>query len=151
MKRRTAIGLVAALTGGVLASAGALAYGHGMHRGRHEMMQRFVSSAIDDALDRANVTAEQRQRVHAARDRVFAAFKEHRREREGRAESVLALFEADQVDAQAVTAVRDRIEAEHRQLSDVITQALVEIHDVLTPAQRKALADHVRERHRRFH
>ena len=150
MKRRTAIWMVAILTGGLLAGAAALAYGG--YRHRHEMMQRFVTSAIDDALDRAGgVTPEQRRSVHAARDRVFAAFQEHRRDRTGRAQEVLSLFEAEQVDPAALTALRARIEDEHRKMGDVITQAVVEVHDVLTPAQRKALADYVRERHRRFH
>ena len=151
MKRRTAIGMaVAAVTGGLLVGAGALAYG-GVHRGRHEVMQRFVASAIDDALDRASVTPEQRQVAHAARDRIFAAFQEHRRERTGRAQELLSLFEAEQVDPATLTALRARIEDEHRRIGDTITQALVEVHDVLNPAQRKALADYVRERHRRFH
>ena len=41
-------------------------------------------------------------------------------------------------------------EAEHRQVADAISQALVDVHDVLTPAQRKAVADYVRA-HRRGH
>ena len=152
MKRRTAIWTaLTVVTGGLLVGAGALAYGGGAHRVRHEMMQRFVASAIDDALDKASVTPEQRKVAHEARDRIFAAFHEHRRERDGRAQEVLSLFEADQVDPARLTALRARIEDEHRRISDTITQALVEVHDVLGPEQRKALADYVRERHRRFH
>jgi Spy/CpxP family protein refolding chaperone len=141
---------VVAVTGVLLVGAGALVYA-GAHRGRHEVMKRFVSSAIDDALDRASVTPEQRQVAHAARDRIFAAFQEHRREKTGRAQELLTLFEAEQVDPATITALRERMEAEHRRIGDTITQALVELHDVLDPAQRKALADYVRERHRRFH
>jgi Spy/CpxP family protein refolding chaperone len=141
---------VAGVTGALLVGAGALAYG-GAHLGRHEMMQRFVASAIDDALDRASVTPEQRQVAHAARDRIIAAFQDHRRERTGRAEELLSLFEADQVDPATLTALRARIEDEHRRIGDTITQALTEVHDVLDPAQRKALADYLRERHRRLH
>ena len=150
MKRRTAIGMVVTVTGGLLAGVGALAYG-GAHRARHEMMQRFVTSAIDDALDRASVTPEQRQAVHGARDRVFAAFQEHRRDRTERAQELLRLFEADQMDPADLAALRARIEGEHRRIGDAITAAVVEVHDVLRPEQRKILADYVRERHRRFH
>src|SRR5687767_3235322 len=108
MKRRTAIGLaVVAVTGVLLVGAGAFVYAGG-HRGRHEVMKRFVTSGIDDALDRASVTPEQRRVAHAARDRIFAAFQEHRREKTGRAQELLTLFEADQVDPAAITALHAR-------------------------------------------
>jgi hypothetical protein len=59
-------------------------------------------------------------------------------------EEALTLFEADVVDAGRVATFRAQREAEHRQMADAITQAVTEVHDVLTPGQRKAVADWIR-------
>jgi hypothetical protein len=40
-------------------------------------------------------------------------------------------------------------EQEHRAVADAIGQTLVDVHGVLTPVQRKALADYVRSHARR--
>jgi len=148
MKRRTIIGIAAVLTSGILAGASALAFGGPAHRS--SVMKRFVSATIDDALDQASVTSEQRAAIHGARDRVFAAVEEHRKSRRPRLEEALRLFEANQVDPVQITALRQQGEEDHRKLADIISQAILEAHDVLTPGQRKVLADYVRS-HRPHH
>jgi Spy/CpxP family protein refolding chaperone len=99
---------------------------------------------IDEALAPANVTPEQRTQIYAARDRAFAAVEAHRQTRGAHMAEALALFEADAVDPGRVATFRAQREAEHRQVADAISQAITEVHDVLTPAQRKAVADWVR-------
>jgi Spy/CpxP family protein refolding chaperone len=147
--RRIVLGSVAVLGVGLVAAVAAFA--HGGPGGRHGMlMKRFVSSLIDEALEPAQVTAEQRARIHAARDRAFAAVEAHRQARRSHLDEALSLFEADVVDAGRLAAFRAQREAEHRQVADAIAQALTEVHDVLTPVQRKAVADWVRA-HRRGH
>jgi Spy/CpxP family protein refolding chaperone len=149
MKRRTTIGLLAVLTGGLLAGAGALAFGG--TPARHGVMKRVVAAVIDDVLDQASATPTQRAAIHAARDRVLAAVEQHRQSRGPRLEEALRLFEADRIDPAQVTALRRAKEEEHRQLADTIEQALVEAHDALTPAQRTVVADYVRAHHGRRH
>jgi Spy/CpxP family protein refolding chaperone len=90
------------------------------------------------------VTADQRAKIYAARDRAFAAVEAHRQTRGAHMQEALALFEADTIDPGRLAAFRSQHEAEHRQVADAISQALVEIHDVLTTTQRKAVADWVR-------
>jgi Spy/CpxP family protein refolding chaperone len=141
MKRRTTLGLLAVLSAGLVAGATALAFGHG---GRHGMMKRVVAAAVDEALDEAKVTPEQRATVHAARDRVFAVFEEHRASHRGRLEEALALFEDDRVDPARLDALRQQSEEDHRRMREAVTQALLEIHDTLTPDQRRAVAGWVR-------
>ena len=148
MKRRTAIGLLALLGAGLLTGAGALAFG-GPHYARHGVMKRFVSATIDDALDEAKVAPAQRAAIHAVRDRVFAAVEQHWQTRGTGMDEALRLFEADQVDLAQVAALRQAREEEHRRMADVIEQAIVEVHDTLTPAQRTAVASYVRAHHRR--
>jgi Spy/CpxP family protein refolding chaperone len=142
MKRRTIIGSLAVLTGALLAGATALAFVGPSHR--HSVMRRVVSATIDDALEQASVTPAQRTAIYAARDRVFAAMEQHWQSRGGRMEEALRLFEADQVDPTQVATMRQAREDEHRHLGDTIQQALLEMHDTLTPAQRKVVADYVR-------
>jgi Spy/CpxP family protein refolding chaperone len=148
LSRRTILGSLAVVGVGLITSV--VAFAHGGGSGRPAVMKRFVSAMIDDALAPANLTAEQRTQVYAARDRAFAAVEAHRQNRRAHLEEALALFEADTIDPGRVTAFRTQHEAEHRQVADAISQALVDVHDVLTPAQRKAVADYVRA-HRRGH
>jgi Spy/CpxP family protein refolding chaperone len=146
MKRRTTIGLLAVLAGSFLTGAVALAFGGPPTR--HGVMKRFVSAAIDDALDQAQVTPTQRTVIHAARDRVFAAVEQHGQARGAGMEEMLQLFVADQIDPARVAALRQAREEEHRRMADVIEQAIIEAHDALAPAQRIAVADYVRAHHR---
>ena len=146
MKRRTMIGVAVAVVGSVVAGVGAFAAaGHG----REMMMRRMASAAIDGALDEAAATTEQRTAIHAARDRVFAAIEEHRKEKQTRVNDMIALFESDRL-SDGLPAIRQRIEGEHGKIADAIGAALVDAHTVLTPAQRKTVADYVRS-HRHAH
>jgi Spy/CpxP family protein refolding chaperone len=145
------IGGITAAAALVLVGAGAWAFVGGHGGGRHGIMKRVVSAMIDEALDGARVTPEQRQTIHGARDRAFAAVEEHRRVGGDRLGELLALFEAEQVDPGALQALRERHEAEHRRIADAIGQAVRDAHAVLTPEQRRAVADYVRAHHRRHH
>jgi Spy/CpxP family protein refolding chaperone len=142
MKRRTIIGMVAVLASGALVGATAFAFGGPAHRA--SVMKRFVAAAIDDALEGAAVRPEQRAAIYGARDRVFAAVEAHRKARRPRLEEALRLFEADEIDAAQVAALRQQGEEDHKKLADTVSQALREVHDILTPGQRKVVADYVR-------
>jgi Spy/CpxP family protein refolding chaperone len=143
LSRRTILGSLAVLGVGLITTVAAFA--HGGPGGRHgAMMKRFVSSIIDEALEPASVTPEQRAKIYAARDRAFAVVETHRQTRGAHMSEALNLFEADAVDAGRLATFRAQREAEHRQVADTITQALTEVHDVLTPGQRKAVADWIR-------
>jgi Spy/CpxP family protein refolding chaperone len=148
MMRRTVIGVVAGLVS-VAAGAGALAWG--VHAGgRHGIVKRMISAALDDALEQAQVTPAQRQAIHAARDRALAAVEQARTDRRARLEEGLALFEADQPDPARVEALHQAGAAERERMREAIHQAIVEVHGILTPTQRKAVADYVRS-HRSQH
>jgi Spy/CpxP family protein refolding chaperone len=149
MSRRAIVVTAGIVVLGLVTSLGAWAFAGG--GGRHVFMKRFVSTMIDEVLDQAQVTPEQRTSVYAARDRVFAAFEEHRRDRQARLEEGLALFEADQPDPAQIAAFRAQREAEHRRLADSISQAITEVQSVLTPEQRKVVTGWIRDHHARHH
>lgn len=146
-KRRLGIkvGLVAAALAGLfsfgLVRGAHAGWGHG---GRPAIMKRFVTSAIDEVLDEAKVTPDQRSRINAARDRVFAAVERNRQEHRGEMDEVLRLFESDHVDPARLAAMRADREGKLKQLGDVIQQAVVEAHDTLTPQQRLVVTERIR-------
>ena len=141
--RRTLMISLAAMVGvGLVGAVGA--YAHGGGAWRPALMKRMASAMLDEALEPAAVTPEQRAKIYAARDRIFATLEAHRQGRGAHVNEALTLFEADTVDPGVLAAFRARREAEHRQVADAISQAVVDVHDVLTPAQRKAVADWVR-------
>ena len=148
MKRRTVIGLMAVPV--IVAVAGATvlttAWAHGpggpgMH-GR--MVKRMVSAALDEALDQAGVTADQRAAIHASRDRAFAALEAQAPNSSAHREKVLALFEADRIDPAQVQALHAEVEQRHQAVRSAVSQAIVEIHDTLRPEQRRVVAEFVR-------
>jgi Spy/CpxP family protein refolding chaperone len=150
MKRRTVIGLAAGAAVSLAAGAGALAFGGGPAGARHAIMRRVITATIDEALDRAQVTPEQRQTINAARDRVFATVDAERAGRQTHLEEALRLFESDQPDPAQVEALHGQGEEGRQRIRQAIHEAIVQAHDVLTPAQRKALTDYIRA-HRLAH
>jgi periplasmic protein CpxP/Spy len=156
MKRRTLIAALAVpvigLAVGAMALTGARAWAEGPGRhgpggpGMHgDMMKQMVSKRLDAALDQANVTADQRAAIHASRDRAFAAMDAQRPDPRAHRDQVLSLFEADKLDAAQLQALHAQMEQQHQAMRAAITQAIVEIHDTLTPDQRKIVANYVRE------
>ena len=148
MKRRTVLGLIAvpvvALATGAAALTAAWAHGPGGHGMHGRMMKRMVSAALDEALDQAGVTQDQRTAIHASRDRAFAALEAQTPDRGAHREKVLALFEADQIEPARLQALTAEMEQRHQAVRSAITQSIVEIHDTLTPAQRRVVAQFVR-------
>lgn len=97
-------------------------------------------------LDSIGATAEQktqlRQIMEAARSELrplHEAGRALRRELQG-------LFAQPSVDANAVEAVRQKLQANHEQASRRMTQAMIDASRVLTPEQRKQMADRMAQR-----
>ena len=133
----------------VVAGAGAIgatawARGRLGHGARANFIQRLVAARIDDALDAAAVTPEQRQAIHGQRDRLLATVMDSRAERRGELQRASALFEADRIDEEGVAELRRRGDEARQKLGDLVTQSLLETHALLTPPQRAALVDYVR-------
>ena len=135
------IGATIAVAGLVGARAYAQGPGGRMHAG---MMKRMISAALDEALDQAAVTAQQRTAIYASRDRVFAVLQANHPDRTAQRDQVLALFEGDRLDASQLLAVHAQMEQRQQAVRAAITQAIVEIHDTLTPAQRQTVANYAR-------
>jgi Spy/CpxP family protein refolding chaperone len=121
-------------------------HGPGMHGpGMHgPMMKRMISARLDEAMSQAKVTAEQRTAIVAARDRAFTAMDAQRPDPRAARDQMLGLFEADRLDVGQLQTLHAQMEQQHQQVRAAVAQAIVDVHDTLTPAQRKIVADYVR-------
>lgn len=148
MTRRTilagAAGALLTLTAGGVALLGGRAFAHGPGGPHAGMMKRMVSAALDEALAQANVTPEQRMAIYASRDRAFAAVAAQRPDHRAHREQMLALFEADRLDVAQLQATHAQMEQQRQAMHAAIAQAIVEVHDTLTPDQRKIVAAYAR-------
>ena len=145
MTRRMMFGAIGVVVAGLAAGAAAFAHqGPGRPPFRAQMMKRMIAAALDEALDQAKVTPEQRTAIHASRDRAFAALATQHGDRAAHRDQMLALFESDQIDASRLQAFQEQERQRHEAMRSAVTQAVVEIHDTLTRDQRKIVADWVR-------
>ena len=143
LNRRTVLGSLAVMAAGLVTGAVALAANGGLPT-RQGMMRRIITAKIDEALDEAKVTADQRAAISASRDRAFAAVDALRKDRAAHMDEALALFQADTIDQAKLDAFHVEHQAEHDKVRAAITQAIVEVHDTLTHDQRKVVADWIR-------
>lgn len=97
-------------------------------------------------LDSVNATAEQRTQIRqilkTARDEQRAQHEAGRKLHE----DMRALFTQPTVDANAVEALRKQMLAQHDATSKRMAQAMIDVSRVLTPEQRKTLADRMAQR-----
>ena len=147
MKKRVFVGVLGGLI--VLTVAYAFAHGPGGRGpGMHgAIMKRMVAAHIDEAMAQAQVTPEQRAAITAARDRAVAAIDANRPDRTSMRDQVLALFEGERLDAAQLAALHAQGEQHRQQVHAAVAQAIVDIHQTLTPAQRKMVADYFRAHH----
>ena len=112
--------------------------GMGMGMGSPRMMERM--------LDTVNASAEQRAQIKQITDAARADMKaQHDSGRQLRADAA-ALFTQPTVDARAAEALRQQMLARHDQASKRQLQVMLDISRVLTPEQRKTLADKMAQR-----
>jgi len=146
MRRNIVIGL--ALAVGVVALAG---FGRGWHH-RHdpERMAEFVTERVDDALDDVDATPEQRERIHAVKDRMLARAKELHGDRAAGRAAILEAWKAEAPDASKLHALVDERADAMRALAHEAVNAGVEVHGILTPEQRAKLAEKAERRMSRY-
>ena len=141
-------GVLAAL-GGVAAAVGTGAFAHGGWRHGGPLTEGHVERMLQHLYIEIDATTEQKQRlgpIFKAAARELAPL--HERFHAGRAQAI-ALFTEERIDPNAIEALR----AEQLRLADEgsrrIMRALAEAAEVLSPAQRKGLAERwARRRHR---
>ena len=150
-KRAALFALIAG--GAAIAGVGAVAHEPGMSIGLHHapMTAEEISANADMFLqhvysETAATDAQKAQIEPLVRQALADLLPLHDHARDFH-QQALAALSGDRVDRVALETLR----AEHMQAADAasrrITQALADMADVLTPAQRKALAAHVAQMH----
>lgn len=118
----------------------------GMHGGHAMMGGQRGGMLTERALDSVNATAEQRSRIQAifkaAHDDMAKSRDSHRALRE----QAMALFTQPTVDARAAESLRQQQLAQHDARSKRMMQAMLDAAAVLSPEQRKQLAERMAQR-----
>jgi Spy/CpxP family protein refolding chaperone len=97
-------------------------------------------------LEAVNASAEQKSQVKAIVDAAQADLKAQREGGRALMDQQMQLFAQPTVDARAAEALRQQMLARHDSASKRMLQAMLDVSRVLTPEQRKQLADKMAER-----
>lgn len=145
--RLAAATLALAVAGGFAVSADAQPR-HGDHAMSGGMGMPMMGSPahVDRMLDAVNASAEQKSQVKAIVDAAFADLKAQRDSGRALMDQQMQLFAQPSVDARTAEALRQQMLARHDTASKRMLQAMLDVSRVLTPEQRKQLADKMAER-----
>lgn len=126
-----------------------LAAGAAFAAGRHGFMKDRIDARVAAMEDLIEATPDQRKVIDGAKADIVKAFQEQAalRKDHGR---MIDLLAADQVDEAKLYALADERAAQIQKMAKVIVPELVKVHDVLTPAQRQKLADHMKQQRARW-
>jgi periplasmic protein CpxP/Spy len=140
--RRALWVLVPVLAVGAFAVPRALAFGH--HHAAPKSapeLAEHMEHGIDHLLDKVDATDEQREQANAIAERrapqLFAVLDQGRQVRAQLKQVMLA----DTLDKTRLEQVRAQVDALTKQAADIGLDSAFELAQVLTPAQRKQVAD----------
>ena len=142
---------VLALAGGLMHTAmAAPPGGDSGHGGMAAMGSMGMGMAhprqMERMFDSIGASAEQRAQIRQIMESARTDLKAQREAGRALREQGQTLFTQPTVDARAAEALRQQLLAQHDQASKRTLQALLDVSRVLTPEQRKAIADRLAER-----
>lgn len=141
---RRAMALVLALAA-VGAAGSALAHGRGPGRGGPEMHAARLQAQLDDVLELAKATPEQRTAVVAERDRLLALHKPEHGERKAVMEELTRLLQSERMDPQALARLQTKHQTKVAQMLQSVRESVQKLHAIFRPEQRKVIAAYVRD------
>jgi periplasmic protein CpxP/Spy len=112
--------------------------GHG--HGDPARMEQRIGRHLDQVLDDIDATPEQRQQILAVKDRLLEKGKALHGGRREAMKDLLAQWQSPTLDPAAVHAKIDARAKEMQAFAHEAADALVEVHGILTPAQREKVA-----------
>ena len=138
--------LLVAVLGTATLSAWAMPGGHGGGHDGPGMGMMLGGRGLERMLDSVNASADQRTQIKAIAERTMTDMKTQRDAGKGTRQQLMNLFAQPVVDANAAEALRAQMLQQHDQSSRRMMQAMLEVSRVLTPEQRKQLADRAAQR-----
>jgi Spy/CpxP family protein refolding chaperone len=158
--RRAGLFAAVAAVAGAAGSMGLQAYAHGGQGFRSGMFGGPLDAAqLDERIERMlkhlftqiNATPEQQQKLAPIVKQAAKDLQPLRAQMQTARKQAVEIMSADQVDRAAL----ERLRTEQLQTADAlsrrVTQALADAADILTPAQRKELAEHMQRRRGMMH
>ncbi len=143
--------LVAVLAGAALSAwaqpSPGMHGGPGMHGDAGMMGLPMPGRMVERLLDSVDATADQRAQIKQIAERGAADMKAQREAGRALHEQGAKLFTQPTIDANAAEALRQQMLQQHDQASRRMMQTMLDIGRVLTPEQRKQLADRKARRH----
>jgi protein CpxP len=122
------------------AGLGLTAFRHGGH-GDPARMQQLIDNRLASMLDEIKATDAQRQQITAIKDKLVADHKALRASHAGVKQELLAQWQADRADPAKVHAIVDDRANGMKGFADEVADALIQVHDILTPDQRAQVAE----------
>jgi periplasmic protein CpxP/Spy len=124
---------------------------HGMHggpggAGRMGGPGGMMGGLSERVLDQVKATPEQRTQIRQIMESAHKDMQTQHEARRALRDEAARLFTQPNVDAQAVEMLRQKQLAQHDQASRRMTQAMLDASRVLTPDQRKQMADRMQQR-----
>ncbi len=137
------------IAGALVLVVGGMTWSAVAHSGKSwdgERFERFVEWKIDDMLDEVDASDDQRTQVRAIASAALADMGEFRDFRRAGREALVDALTQETVDREALEALRQsKLETADRASQRLLT-ALADAAEVLTPAQRTALAAELESR-----
>jgi protein CpxP len=120
--------------------------GHGgWGHGDPAKMEQRISKHVDEVLKEIQATPEQRTKILAVKDRMLEKAKALHESRKGERQEWLEYWQAPTVDGAQVHARIDERAKGMQTFAHEMADALIEVHDVLTPEQRAKVAEKLRQ------
>jgi periplasmic protein CpxP/Spy len=139
------LAVIATLTLGLSGPVSAQ-HGHGMHGGGMMGNPERMGRMMDHMLDGLNATDTQRSQIKQIAQAAGTDMKAQHDANRALHEKALQIFAAPNVDAAAAEQVRQQLLAQHDQMSKRTLQAMLDASKVLTPEQRAALGERMKQR-----
>ena len=103
------------------------------------MMHEEAGVWLDGLLVEIAANDKQKALAHAARDEVLAAMQRMHESGKPDMDAALKLFAADAIDDKALADLRQRFQAKHAEVQQVVLAGVLKIHDQLDATQRQKL------------
>ncbi len=118
----------------------------GEHVG-HGEMDMFSGRHLERLLDDAKATDAQRTQIRQISEKARADLKTLHEQGRGLRDQALSLWTQPKLDAAAAEKLRQQMLAQHDQVSKRMTQAMLDVGNVLTAAQRVTVVERMKQQH----
>lgn len=132
-----ALVLVVAMAGRPMLS-GCMGHGKGLMHSP-ERIRQVATWIVDDVLDKIEAAPTQRDRVHALKDEMLAKVGAMHQECQANHALFLGEFKKERPDTARVHALIDQAAAKKVAFAHEVADAVLKLHDILTPSQRDKL------------